>query len=150
MLRQWWDAIERLTVPRALPVRLELCTMECCPFPHEAERPVWQRPAENLQGLDRYRCIPTGVQRVKMRDAMFCVVHRDRDSVELADPRHPEIVHDKPDEHEPTETQPSIEPQGGGSDHRMVCATPSSLHFFRTDPPAAAWALEEPLEQRHA
>jgi hypothetical protein len=104
--------------------------MERRPFSYEPERAVRQRPTQNLKRLDRDRRIPTGIQRVEVRDAMFGVVHRDHDPIELADPRHPEIVHGEPDERETTEMRPSIDPQDGGSYHGVVCATPSSPHLY--------------------
>jgi hypothetical protein len=101
MLRKRGDAIEWLTVSGSLPVCLEFLTVERGPFPNEAKRTVGQRPAQELERLDCDRRVATGVQGMEVRDTMLGVVHRDRDSVELADPRHTVIVPGKADASRP-------------------------------------------------
>ena len=100
MLGQRRDAIERLTIASSLPVCLELLTVKRGPLPDESKRPVRQRSAQDLQRLDCDRRIPTGIQGMEMRDAVLGVLHRDRYPIELADPRHADIVQVRPDEPE--------------------------------------------------
>lgn len=63
--------------------------MQCRPFADEPQRSVWQRAGEHFERLDRDRRVLPYIQGVKMRYSVFRVVHRDDDSVELADARHP-------------------------------------------------------------
>ena len=88
MLRERRDPLERLPVSRAVPVRLEFCSIERGPLPNEPQRAVGQRTRENVEGFDRDRCVLTRVEGVEVRDAVLRVIHRDGDPVELADPRH--------------------------------------------------------------
>jgi hypothetical protein len=66
-----------------------------------------------------------GVQRVKVRHSMLGVVHRDRDSVEDADPRHPATL-EVPPRHRNLSFSTNTE--GIRRKQDAVCAPTSSAH----------------------
>ena len=75
MLRERRDPLERLPVSRAVPVRLEFCSIERGPLPNEPQRAVGQRTRENVEGFDRDRCVLTDSssdsQRLRRRVSWF-------------------------------------------------------------------------------
>jgi hypothetical protein len=65
MLRKRRDPLERLTVAGAHPVLRELGAVELRPLANEPHRAVGQGAGQNLERVDRDRCIPACVEAWK-------------------------------------------------------------------------------------
>lgn len=75
MVRQRSDRLQGLISPGALPVQLELSSVEGRPFSNEPQCTVGHRAGKNLKRLDGNRCLLARVTSVEMRYAVLRVVH---------------------------------------------------------------------------
>lgn len=82
MVRQRSDRLQGLISPGALPVQLELGSVEGRPFSNEPQCTVGHRAGKNLERLDGNRCLLARVTSVEMGYAVLHVVHSDDDSIE--------------------------------------------------------------------
>lgn len=76
MVRQRSDRLQGLISPGALPVQLELSSVEGRPFSNEPQCTVGHRAGKNLERLDGNRCLLARVTSVEISYAVLRVVHR--------------------------------------------------------------------------
>ena len=107
--------------------------MQHKPLVDEPHRPRRHVAGDCLAAVDRHHHRVAGVGRMEVRDAVFAVVHRDDDAVELADSRHEGMVVVGPDETPPPQPRGPADQQESGA---------VGLDSNRT-----AGALSEPREQ---
>ena len=86
-LLQRRDALEGLTVTRALPIFRQFLLVKLSPFKDESQCSAWE-VAPNGARLNLHRELVLSIDGVEVRHAMLAIKHADYDSEESGDFRH--------------------------------------------------------------